>query len=173
VKGFILAHGRSGTMWVASALRACTDLDARHESMGHDFGPDFGGVESNGNFWARAREIPELYPGAVVIHQVRDGRDVVRSVMTRKQRTGRTLEQACIRWVRRNEQLAADLRYLFKLEKLLSCWDAIRGRVVNGSPAHTFPAYEDWTFQEQYLFWQICGPTMEKMGYGARREQFR
>jgi hypothetical protein len=155
--------------------------------MGKEFGPDFGGVESNGNFWERAPDLREAYPGAVIVHQVRDGRDVVRSVMTRKQRLGRTFKQACVRWVRRNEQLARDIAsgLRFRMEDLQSdvrtfghmaglmgaeavdetAWESIRGRLVNQSKRHTFPHHSDWSDHQEAVFWDICGETMAGMGY--------
>ena len=190
MKGFILGHGRSGTMWVAKALRACTDLDARHESMRKELGPDFGGVESNGNLCRFAKQIPEAYPGARVIHQVRDGRDVVRSVMTKKERKGRTLRQACERWVLINQRLMVDIGQCnrYRLEDLISiqgsfetlalslrawsfngqAWEEVRIRPMNQSRVHTFPPYEDWKPEEQEMFWEICGETMGRLGYADR-----
>lgn len=172
-------------MWIASALNQCTDLRAKHESMRKEFTQSFGGVESNGNFWQQIPEIRTLYPGAVVIHQVRDGRKVVRSVVSRKPH--RTLEQACNRWVRRNgemagqipedhrfrlEDLTADFKTFEEMAHLLGAtyvnprqWNGIRAQRVNAYHS-TFSAPEDWTKAQKQLFWTICGEMMERMGYG-------
>ena len=176
-------------MWVAAALSLSTDLKARHESMRHDFGKDFGGVESNGNFWERAPDLRRLYPGAVVVHQVRDGRRVVRSVLSRK--SNRTLEQACIRWVRRNRQmmkdideglrfrledLTTDFKSFERLAKLLGAtfinprmWQGIRNNRVNAYP-NTYPDPLDWTEAQRKIFWDICGETMVEVGYQREEE---
>ncbi len=185
MKGFIIAHGRSGTMWVAKALDLCTDLKARHESMKYEFGADFGGVESNGNFWQRAPELRRLYPGALVIHQVRDGRRVVRSVLSRKPK--RTFEEACKRWDRRNtqmmedvddslrfrlEELTTDFQCFERLAKLVGAqfvnptmWQQIRSNRINAY-RNSFPDPAEWTRGQKAMFWEACGGTMLLCGYG-------
>lgn len=190
MKGFILAHGWSGTTWLAHALNECTDLHARHESMGKTLPPlsaDFGGVESNGNLWKLTHELHERF-GCPVIHLVRDGRDVVRTHMARKAHLGRTFEHACRRWAMRNERLCRDIgaRDRFQLKHLTTlvdeflilaenlganrfdrdAWERVRNQPKNQrTTPHVIGPYDQWTKEQQAMFWDICGPAMEECGY--------
>jgi hypothetical protein len=187
LKGFILAVGHSGTTWSARALTAATDLVARHESWRYTIGNDFGGVESNGNLWKLTEELEERF-GAPVIHQIRDGKKVVRTIMSRKRPD--FFEAACRRWRARNERLATDIcgNRRFRLEDLTSSfkvframaeklgatrvdkatWDSIRAVRVNASSAKalsTFPSWEDWSLEQRAIFADICGDHMKLFGY--------
>ena len=188
MKGFVLACGHSGTTWSASALIRATDLVARHESWRYSIGKDFGGVESNGNLWKMTAELSEAFPKAEIVHQVRDGKKVVRTIMYSKNRD--FFEAACRRWTGRNERLLVDLctRNRFRLEDLTTnfsafrafaerlgakvvdreAWDSIRVVRVNASPAaktRRFPAYADWTDAEKEIFRKVCGPLMKELKY--------
>ena len=139
--GFVVAHGRSGTTWLAHAINSCTDLGAKHESMGHTTVTEYkeewkdgtrisktkvekghDGVEVNGNLW---NEIPLIYsdfPGVPVVHLVRDGRKVVRSALSNALRKNphRTMAQSCNTWRIRNDRML-DLipaEFRFRLEDL-------------------------------------------------------
>lgn len=190
MKGFILAHGWSGTTWTAYALNECTDLYARHESMGKALPPvsaNYGGVESNGNLWKLSHELRERFC-CPVVHLVRDGREVVRTHMARKAHLGRTFEHACRRWAVRNEQLLHDIRsdWRFRLEDLVSSYTAFHGfartlgaTTVNLGPwsrvrherknrrptPHVLGPWDDWTDEQRAMFTEICGPAMEACGY--------
>jgi len=188
LKGFILAVGHSGTTWSARALTAATDLVARHESWRYDIGRDFGGVESNGNLWRMTARPEELFPEAAVVHQVRDGRKVVRTIMSRKRPD--FFESACRRWHGRNETLGTDIcgNRRYRLEDLTTdfkvfrsfekrlgatrvdevAWDRIREVRVNESPKNrleAFPSWEDWTEEQRRTFERVCGDMMALMGY--------
>jgi len=187
MKGFVLAHGRSGTTWIARALTACTDLDARHESMGKSLGQSFGGVESNGNFWRDSSLLRHTYPGVAVVHQVRDGRKVLRSVMTRKvDIPDWPFEQSCTTWTKRNEKMMRDIpdTHRFRLEDLIQEFDAFKlcatllgAKTVNmvqwererlqpaNVSAHAFPVYDDWSEVHKRTFWDICGAMMVRLRY--------
>lgn len=116
MRGFVLAHGRSGTGWVATALRECAGLDARHEWMGTKPGPGYGGVEVNSYLRAWVPEIQARWPSALLVHLVRDGRDVVRSVMGRHPGP-LSLRRRAARWAYLNRRLM-DLPHRFRLESL-------------------------------------------------------
>lgn len=188
MKGFILAVGHSGTTWSARALTAATDLVARHESWRYDIGRDFGGVESNGNLWRMTARLEELFPEAGVIHQVRDGRKVVRTIMSRK--APDFFEAACRRWHGRNEKLGTDIcgNRRFRLEDLTTdfkvfrafatklgatrvdeaAWDKIRTIKVNASSKArllSFPSWELWTSEQRTTFERVCGDMMTLTGY--------
>lgn len=152
--------------------------------MRHELGEDYGGVESNGNFWRRSAEIQTRYPGAVVVHQVRDGRKVIRSVLSRK--VDRTLEQACETWTKRNERMVRDVPddLRFRLEDLTvdlerfellarvfgaeridgDTWERERVVIYNAT-SHTRSLFEEWPSGHREIFWSICGPTMRRFGY--------
>ena len=198
MKGFILANGHSGTTWAAKALTECTDLTARHESWRHSIGKDFGGVESNGNLWNRGKELEALFPGVPRIHLVRDGRKVVRTIMTRKPSS--FFEAACRRWNSRNERLFVEIcnANRFRLEDLVDKsgfhtfssfarklgatkvdrgkweqWRSIKIRPSNHIDLAHFPSYPDWTDEQKEIFRNICGDMMKSMGYDRFRSSGR
>ena len=181
-----MAHGYSGTTWIAHALNQATYLTARHESMGHELGEGFDGVESNGHLWGQIPEIRERYPDAAVIHQVRNGRLVIRSHLARHPE--RTFGQVCERWQVVNDRLAQAIPSAdrYRLEDLVTDFDAFRrlaercgaGRVdrqawervrttrVNAlRKGHWLPPPAHWPTETEATFWRICGETMEAMGY--------
>ena len=190
MKAFIVGMGRSGTMWVARALEQCTDLEARHESMRKKLGADFHGVESNSNFWNQLPGVRERFPEAAILHQVRDGRDVVRSVQSRKDASW-PFRRSCERWQNRNALLLREIpaTHRFRLEDLTTnfdvfaamaslagamkanrkLWNVIRRQRVNAFPHH-FHAYGDWSAEERDTFWEVCGETMQVLGYPSRTE---
>lgn len=188
MKGFILACGHSGTTWSARALRAATDLEARHESWRRSIGRDFDGVESNGNLWKKTAELVHLFPEAAVVHQVRDGRLVVRTIMMSK--PGDFFESACRRWTARNERLLVEIcnSDRFRLEDLTtsfrvfsafsrrlgagridrSAWERIRVKRINESPPQKrrrFPPADEWTAEQREIFRQTCGQLMTELRY--------
>lgn len=187
MKGFVLAHARSGTTWIAEAVTRCTDTHGRHESC-RDFGEfrDHGGVESNGNFWRDAEAIRARFPAAGIVHLVRDGRDVVRSKLTHH--WGRDPRAAFEMWARWNRRMLRDIpsgdRY--RLEDLTTdwttfdaamrtlgagsvdreAWERIRTERVNRTLlTRLYPPFDEWPAERQALFWEVCGDVMEECGY--------
>ena len=183
MNGFVLAHGRSGTGWVATALWECAGLDARHEWMGRRPGPGYGGVEVNSYLRAWVPELRTRWPSAVLVHLVRDGRDVVRSVMSRHPGP-LSFRRRAARWAYLNRRLM-DLPHRFRLEDLtahyhvfrqlallLGAKDVDEGRWfrlarqrVNSTERHTFPAVLDWPPERRADFWDEAGATMTELGY--------
>ncbi len=187
---FVLAMGRSGTMWLAAALREAASLDARHESVDcweRSLWP-FGEVEVNSIIWDASREIRAMAPDAKLVHLVRDGRDVVRSVLSRP-RPGRTLRVACEMWRDRNvhlrEMIGPDQCYrmedLVKYQKPFNrmaiylgghpnrkAWKDIRKKRINASERYIWPPFDSWRKRQKAIFWKICGPEMEAYGYGGK-----
>ena len=185
--GFVLSTGRSGTLWLATALRVAAGLDARHESLHRwDDTLPFGDVEVNGHFWADSLLIRERIPGARLVHLVRDGRDMVRSAMSLI-RPGRTFLKMCKLWALRNqhmrlmigrnhcyrlEDLTSDYAYFAVLASYLggqpnrSAWNEIRAVRINATEGgYLWPPYERWTAADRTVFWEICGPGMDLFGY--------
>ena len=183
--GFVLAMGRSGTMWTANALRSAAGLDARHETaVEWSGGLMFGDVEVNSFFWNLVPEIRTAHPGAPLVHLVRDGRDVVRSVLSRK--PGMEVGVACEEWRRRNHYLRkmVGTANRFRLENLterfsvfesMACvlggapnfleWEAARSRVANPSTG-LIPPFGEWPKDDRDVFWSICEAEMMACGYG-------
>lgn len=178
-----MGHGGSGTTWVAYALRGACGVDARHESMGREPGEDFGGVEVNGRLWNRVPQIRNRFPGTPVVHLVRDGRRVVRSVLSR--RPDYTLSEACWGWVRKNREVAGEIpeHLRFRLEGLTSerrafaglarvfgaaadrdAWRDLKDRRVNETE-HAVPPFAEWDRESRDTFYRYCGPMMTWMGY--------
>ena len=128
MKGFVVGCGHSGTMWAAAALREIARIDARHESWRRKIGKDFRGVESNGNLWNRLEDLARIFPEARVLHIVRDGRLVVRTIMTKRTRPPDFFEAACRRWAGRNDRLSVAICNAdrFRLEDLVSDYRVFR-----------------------------------------------
>ena len=188
---FILGTGRSGTLWLATALRKAAGLDARHESLHQWDGTlPFGEVEVNSFFWADSLLIRERLPGVRLVHLVRDGRDVVRSAMSRP-RPGRTFLKMCRLWAIRNDHLRQMVGKVqcYRLEDLTSdyavfavlasylggrpnrlAWSEVRAQRINATEdgEHLWPPYKRWAEAERKVFWDICGPGMELYGYDER-----
>lgn len=182
MKAAVLAFGRSGTFWCATALSEAGRLDAHHERVGKggDLSRADGGVEVNSFLRHRVDEVCNTFPGATLVRLVRDGRDVVRSAMTRN--VGTEFEGWCERWARDNDRISGlptwrleDLTSDYDVfgvfvdflggHPLFAPWDRLRARRLNASPRHTFPAWEDWTPERTETFWRICGETMHEAGY--------
>ena len=186
MNGFVLGSGRSGTLWTADTLSACTDLDVRHESMGQTIGAGFRGVEVNGFLRNQVPDLRQRFPDATLIHLVRDGRLVVRSVMSRHP-DRYAFRECCRHWAATNARLAdqipAHLR--FRLEDLTTSFTWFRvlafslgaGRVwrrgwakhahrpLNATGTYAFPAPEDWTESQRRTFLAEAGAVMTRMGY--------
>jgi len=189
MNGFVLAMGRSGTMWVAAALAEAGSLDARHESCeSWERRDSWGEVEVNSFLWQNGADIRREFPDVPIIHLVRDGRDVVRSVMNRK-RPGRTLEDACRMWRNRNVHLRMTIpkRDRYRLEDLTTnyqrfvrlaerlkspyvrrwVWDRMNDERVNRNKITEWPAFRDWSSKNRDIFWAQCGKEMRHYGYGG------
>jgi len=188
---FVLAMGRSGTLWLARTLRETAGLDARHESteMCRDMtNLPMGAVEVNSFLWDCVPFIRKRWSNHVVlVHLVRDGRNVVRSMMGRYRR-GRTFEGCCEEWAKRNRLLADEIpgHQRFRLEDLTSnwseyrrlvrlvgggrspdatLWEQLRKRRDNATDRHMVAPYRHWPPQFQREFKRICAKQMRRMGY--------
>lgn len=183
---FVLAIGRSGTLWLATALSEAAGLDARHESIAEWGGTlRFGQVEVNSHLWEDSREIWRKIPAARVCYLVRDGREVVRSILSRP-RPGRTLSVVCEMWRARNhhlrreiglgqcyrmEDVTADFTAFRRIASYLGgepnkeAWKPLRGKRINSTDEYLLGPFREWTPEDQEIFWNICGDEMEVYGY--------
>ena len=190
---FVLGTGRSGTLWVAQALKESGHLDARHEttqSCRDAPMTTFGQVEVNSFLWDCVPRIQDAWGRDVMlIHLVRDGRAVVRSMMSRL-RNGRTFEGCCEEWVQRNHYLWEHVprSRMFRLEQLtrnwsewrrlckllgsnhpsFEVWDALRERRANATNRHLTVPFRKWPRPFHIKFQEICGDEMLRLGYLAK-----
>jgi len=138
-RGFVLAIGRSGTAWLTQALREAAGLASRHETVEFwDSVARYGGVEVNSFLWNNAPEIRERYGEELpIVHLVRDGRKVVRSILNRP-RAGRTIEYCSHMWRIRNATLRKEIpeSRRFRLEDLVSDFESFAelARIFKGKP---------------------------------------
>ena len=187
MNGIVLATGRSGTMWLAAALAEAGSLDARHESCGSwDERGSWGKVEVNSFLWKNGADIARAFPDVPILHLVRDGRNVVRSIMNRP-RPGRTLEEACKMWRIRNihlrntisgrdryrlEDLTTNFKAFERMAKRLGsayvrrwAWDRLVVEKINQNRAEEWPLFKDWSQKNRDTFWGICKREMGHYGY--------
>jgi len=186
-RGFVLAIGRSGTAWLTQALREAGGVAARHETNEFwDSATRYGTVEVNSFLWANAPDIRKRYGEEFpIVHLVRDGRKVVRSILNRP-RPGRTLEHCSRMWLERNATLFREVpeERRFRLEDLTSsfesfaelarifrgrpdedAWKRIRRQRVNVSRDEIWPDFDEWHKYERAVFWDVCGDLMAELGY--------
>ena len=186
---FVLAMGRSGTMWVAVALKEAAGLDARHESgagWGRLVGTGLGDVEVNSFLWDCSGRVRERFgKDTPIVHLVRDGRHVVRSVLNRP-RAGRTVETASEMWRRRNhhlrkmvpqeacfrlEDVTGDFHVFARMAELLggspdrAVWREIRRHKVNATKDPPCAPFHKWPEGDQAVFWKTCEAEMRCYGY--------
>lgn len=182
IPALITGMGRSGSMWLAHALKSCCGLDARHESV-HRRHPDpWQHVEVN-TFLA-------WHPGGnkawlpLTFHLVRDGRDCIRSCIPRH--PYRAFDYWVWEWTGRNESLLAKVpdERRVRLEDLIStpeplaricgmlggtfneaAWESQRHKKRNETPSGLPAPFDEWPQPRKDLFWRVCGPTMERLGY--------
>lgn len=185
---FILAHGRSGTNFLANLLDQSRGAYVFHEPVLEDFyaylrafnnpqnaerymqgfrkkeiylrmryasGTVYG--EVNGVLRCHAESIKNAFPGVTLIHLVRDGRDVVRSTMSRKTMTiknpysmgiypGKTdpwrarwkdmdrFSRICWLWQEENARLRKDVGRIVQFEKILSSYEYFYNEILE--PCH-------------------------------------
>lgn len=147
--------GRSGTHWLGNIFRTIMG----RERAGHE------PAEYGSHQWKALhmdvivdsrlrRYISELKAdGCRILHLTRDGRDVVRSLMT-WHAGRRTFEQCCLEW---RDAINAMTEFpQVKLEDLVRPKDARE---------HVFPAWQEWTDEQRDMFWRICERPMERLGY--------
>lgn len=171
-------------MWLATTLRRAGAVAAHHERIGPygDLGQLNGGVEVNSHLRKRVAEIERVYPDADIIHLVRDGRDVVRSLLTRKPKTG--FIGACKIWrdandmlldhdlpLARIEDLSDDFDAFANLVKTFDgapdrmAWGVLKDTKINRTGQYLCPHWSEWEGYYTDTFWEIAGEIMTECGY--------
>ncbi len=165
--------------------------------------------EANNRLFSLSHAIADAFPNSQFLHLHRDGREAVRSALSRPdveeyqrenlrfqgtlagEKTMRPFVRACHYWNNMNQRILDDLEDLKSacgphhtlsfdnlvagnleaLEKAIGRSLKIRQRaVVNKGPVRKsgkYPRYEDWNSNDQSTFWEVCGQTMQRLGYSA------
>jgi hypothetical protein len=193
---FILAHGRSGTNFLANLLGQSQEAYVFHEPVLEDFSAylkAFHDPESAGNYmrgfrkteiYLRMRHVPTgvygevngmlrrhaaaiqiAFPAVTLIHLVRDGRDVVRSTMSRKLVPIRNLyfmgiyprkmdpwrarwkdmdrfSRVCWLWQEENALLRKEINKTVQFEKILSDYEYFYSEILE--PCQIFLDKKVW-----------------------------
>lgn len=183
--GLVTGMGRSGSKWTAHALSTATELDARHESRNKigEFCRCPGSVEVNSYWRYGLKRFRQTFPLARIVHLVRDGRDVVRSAMSRKDWT---FEAACDYWTEAVHLVEPVATFTVQLERLTSpdehyerlklciafgadydpqAWAPLLFDVRNETRAHAFAHWTMWDDATTRTFWDRCGDAMREVGY--------
>lgn len=178
MKALVTGTGRSGTLWTATALRECCGVEAHHETVSEvDQIGDH--VEVNSYLVLKVRPNMDL----PVFHLVRDGRDVVSSILDRQPDMG--FQEACRIWNDRNRHVLACVPYTkrYQFERLLKhridmgslaeqlggrldprLWEKARFEILNMG-GRSYPYWREWGTMQTDAFWEICEETMTACGY--------
>ncbi len=135
---------------------------------------------STSNFWkSKIPEIKETLPQAVLIHLVRNGGNVVKSLCHREhyRYLKRDLDNPLYEY--RNEALPVDgFEGLSRFEKICTYWDYWNRKIEAQVPSRlrledlkilnyaAGPSHTPWKEEEKVAFKRICGETMLRYGYG-------
>lgn len=150
-------------------------------------------IEVNGYLRLHVNRLTTLGLNIQFIHLVRDGKKVVRSMMSRKHTILNKLKMnvreplfnlCCRIWASENKILRQNINYFVRLEDISSQWSAYRKEVLeylnvdqprqtweklkNKKINHsglTFPEYDDWTQEHKDIFSNICDEEMNYYGY--------
>ncbi|NNE62997.1 MAG: hypothetical protein HKN34_02840 [Gammaproteobacteria bacterium] len=96
-------------------------------------------------------------------------------------------EKVCWAWMETNEYLLGQIpeKSRFRLEDLVTSFDTTKNMLAgikldidreswrkivtqpsrNANKSYTFPAWDDWDDSQKSCFIDICGSTMQKLGY--------
>jgi hypothetical protein len=130
------------------------------------FGPEGGGFEPGspelmGHVAVDSRLRHRIHKfdneGHRIVHLVRDGRDVVRS-LHHWYNGGRDFGRCCNDWSEAVDMMAG--------YDVLHLEDLSSAKVRDARSGHNLPHWEDWDPKMTEEFWRICGEQMAKMGYG-------
>ena len=163
--------GRSGTHWLGFLLkRIFGPTGAAFEPPTYTM-YEHVVVDSRLRHWAGKLK----NDGHRIVHLVRDGREVVRSLdqwyrmhpcLFTDQNgeqflvgdgTAPPFDALCHEWAQAIDKM--DGSPILKLE------DLTRESVRDSQSKHTLPHWTEWVEEQTETFWEICGTQMEKMGY--------
>lgn len=173
----------SGTSWLAQTVDRIDGWHGHHELgknarkqliESKDLGRHF---EVDSRLVEHIPKLRRVYPEARLVHLIRDGRKVVRSLMNG---VGMTFELACEWWVNAVQKCDAESLPTVRLEDLLAgpgafnrlgiaipedVWRDAVANPVNATKEHKLPPHEEWTDEQTETFWRICGDVMGRHGY--------
>ena len=239
---FILAIGRSGTMFLSQLLNKSPRAFVVHEPVRSDFRAYkqafYSEIKAN-KYFSKFRKkeiflrnhkinidtygevnsvlrrhcnaIKRNFPTAKILHLIRDGRDVVRSMLSRKTMTiedqntrniipkkgdqwynewtnMNRFERLCWYWDIENRYLGESIDNIIKFEKLISNYEYFRTNLLiplnleiseeiwqkevktpkNITPKHNLPHWTKWDQHKKEKFFEICGDTMNNLGYSVK-----
>lgn len=164
--------------------------------------------EVNGALRRHVDALREAVPTLRLVHLIRDGRDVVRSLVSRETWSSEhpvyggfrpppvddlarswdrrsPFERACWIWQWENAFIRERIPDCARLEDIVSSyaafeeqvltplglaldestWREARNSVVNRTPRHGLPHWEDWPAERKATFQRICGDEMARYGY--------
>lgn len=131
--------------------------------------------EANSFLVPHIEAIRELFPYVNIFHLVRNPKKVVRSLISNDLYSGdgvsyhnirlevegwddlTQFQKTCWYWKIFNKRVRKSANHTIRLEDLL-------GEPVNRKDK-SFPAYKDWTREQQQYFQKVCGPEMKYYGY--------
>ena len=169
----ITGCGRSGTHWLGHVLGAVLGPYAAAWEPS-DYGEITDVVVDS-----KLRHYVQIlnHDGHRIVHLVRDGRDVVRSLVqwystngcVRRSCLGDdqwlvtdvdkvSFEECCLEW-----SASVDVMDSYETLRLE---DLSTPEARDSSPEYSIPHWTEWTTDQTDLFWKTCGKQMEKMGYG-------
>lgn len=146
--------GRSGTHWLGGVMKTILGEGAGAFEPLH--WKEISDVVVDSRLRHEARQLSA--EGYRVVHLVRDGRDVVRSLHRWYRHWGnthRTFAACCEEW-RDAVDMMADIQFV-RLEDLTEPRDK--------ADEHTLPHWTEWSREETQEFWMMCGDQMRRMGY--------
>ena len=165
--------GRSGTHWLGHILKAVLGEDAAAWEPSDHKQPRAVVVDSRLRFQAQDLQAE----GHRIVHLVRDGRDVVRSLhkwyqhhnclranydgtMTVTTSSGKSVvsfEECCYEWA-----VAVDLMDRCTIMRIE---DLTLPEVRDSQAEYSLPHWTGWTAEQTATFWRICGDQMASTGY--------
>lgn len=144
--------GRSGTHWLGGIMERVLGVGVgafEPRNIG-----DISDVVVDSRLRVRIDELRDHR----ILHLVRDGRDVVRSLHTWYDRT-QSFERCCSHWAGAIDMMAGVP--ILRLEDLTARADP--------AASHTLPHWTEWDAKRTDTFWNTCGRTMKEMGYDEKR----
>jgi len=210
---YVTGQGRSGSLFLATLLNQAKNATIYHEPL-NDALPysvstkseaqakNFASVRSR---WIKAqakkvgtpifgevnsflrRTVPHfkgLLGPLLTFHLVRDGRDVVRSMVSRNV-LGGDFTAVCRYWGTEVEYVSRYVKTAIRLEDLLSgypsfrkhileptgikldeyTWTSMKKEKLNKCYEYTIPSWDDWDAKQRTTFKLYCGKMMLKFGY--------
>jgi len=148
--------GRSGTHWVGNIMERVFGPDGAFEPDSHR---KIKTVVVDSRLRHNVRNMEAA--GHKIVHLVRDGRDVVRSLDKWHWLTGPSgpvdFTKCCDEW--------SDAIDVMDGYEIMRVEDLSTPETRDASDGHRFPHWTEWDEGLMDIFWNICGEQMTRMGY--------